>query len=80
MQGVPAPINCLLHAGGVLADGLIARQSLAGIRAVFAAKASLPLQRCCANPWHDCLYFCVASCDFISIFERLIVLHPAAGR
>jgi len=39
-QGSQAPIDCLLHAGGALADGLITGQSLAGIRTVFAAKVS----------------------------------------
>ena len=39
-QAAQAPVDCLLHAGGALADGLVASQSLAGMRTVFAAKVS----------------------------------------
>ena len=34
-------MDCILHAGGALADAMIGQQSLRGIRTVFAAKVRL---------------------------------------
>ena len=41
LQGLQEPWNGVMHAGGVLADGLVPRQSAASLRTVFGAKVPL---------------------------------------